>query len=185
MDPLVQRWLTFLPLLILLAWAAVVDARIRKIRNWLTVSLVICGFVQSFGALGAARTVSPGMSALGMLAGFSLPFLLFAIGALGGGDVKLMAGIGAWLGPWPVLLVFAAEAVIGMTIVLAQAAWSGKLRLLLRNTAVVTVNLLHVSDVGVDHVRQTGEGCRSIDRPLPFAVPTLFATLFVLYLGIS
>src|SRR5688500_14309130 len=108
MDPTTQRWLTYLQLLALLLWAAVEEARTRKIRNWLSLSLLLAGFLQSLGLFGADRTVGPGSSALGILVGFSLPFVLFAIGALGGGDVKLMAGIGAWLGPVPVLMVFGA-----------------------------------------------------------------------------
>lgn len=171
----------YLPLVLLLCWAAVEDSRTRRIRNWLTVSLMLGGLAQSFTPGG---TVSPGQSALGLLAGIGLPFVLFAIGALGGGDVKLLAGIGAWLGPAGVLQVFLAEAVIGMVIVLAQAAAAGRLRVLVRNTVLVAVNLMHLNELGVDHVRRTGQSCRSVDRPLPYAVPTLAATLFVLYVTV-
>jgi len=31
--------------------------------------------------------------------------VLFVLGAMGGGDVKLMAGLGTWMGPVPALLV--------------------------------------------------------------------------------
>ena len=81
------------------------------------------------------------------------------------------------------LEIFLAEGVIGMAIVLAQAAVTGRLRVLLRNTAVVAVNLWHLNDLGVRHVSETGKACRSVDRPLPFAVPVLAATLFVLYVS--
>ena len=37
--------------------------------------------------------------ALGMLAGLAVFFPFFALGGMGAGDVKLMAAIGAWLGP--------------------------------------------------------------------------------------
>src|SRR5687768_7459580 len=86
----------YAPLAVLLVWAAVVDARERKIRNWLTVSLMLSGLMQSWTPMA---TVGPGAAALGLLVGFALLVLPFAVGAIGGGDVKLMAGIGAWLGP--------------------------------------------------------------------------------------
>jgi prepilin peptidase CpaA len=105
---------------------------------------------------------------------------MFAIGAVGGGDVKLLAGIGAWLGPWAVFQVFCVEAVIGMVIVLAQAAAQGRTQTLLRNSAVLAVNLAHVNDVGLDHVKATGQSSRSVDRPLPYAVPVLIAVLILL-----
>src|SRR5580692_6643294 len=102
-------FLEYVPLLALLITAAVTDLRARRIPNWLTFSLVIAGLLQSFLAI---RTVAPWASALGLLAGFGLTFILFALGALGGGDVKLMAGVGAWIGPANVLAVFVVAALI-------------------------------------------------------------------------
>jgi prepilin peptidase CpaA len=182
---LAPRWAVYapyLPLLLLLCWAAADDIRSRRIRNWLTLAMLLGGIAQSFAVFGAARTVTPLASVLGLLVGLGLPLVLFAIGALGGGDVKLLMGIGAWLGPQAVLFIFAAEAVLGMGIVLAQALATGRLRILLRNSAIVAVNLWHVGDLGVQHVEETGRSCRSVDRPLPFAVPVLAATLIELYL---
>ncbi len=116
---------------------------------------------------------------LGFLTGFGLTIVLFVLGAVGGGDVKLLAGIGAWIGPGPTLAVFAVEAVLGAAIVLFQAVWQGRLSTLLRNSTVLAINLAHVGDVGMDHVSATGRSCRSVDRPLPFAVPTLAAVAMV------
>jgi prepilin peptidase CpaA len=170
-------FLEYVPLLALLVTAAVTDLRARRIPNWLTFSLVIAGLLQSFLAI---RTVAPGASALGLLAGFGLTFILFALGALGGGDVKLMAGVGAWVGPGPVVAVFAITAIIGMVIVLTQAIMQGRLRALLTNTTVLTINLVHLQDVGLEHAQATGRSCRSVDRPLPYAVPVLLAVLLML-----
>ena len=164
------------PLLLLLIWAAVIDWRERRIPNWLNAALIVGGLAQSFCG---AHVVSPWQSVLGLFTGAALPFVLFAIGAAGAGDVKLMAGIGAWLGPSGALAVYVIEKVLGLVIVLSQAAWQGRTRVLLRNSAVVAVNLLYVKDVGVEHAAQTGRSCRSVDRPLPFAVPALAATVLV------
>jgi len=165
------------PLLALMLVAAVVDVRQRRIPNWLTLLMIATGLTHGWIAHGADGLFT---SLLGLLAGASIPFVLFAIGAMGGGDVKLMAGVGAWLGAGPVLIVLVCEKVIGLVIVLIQAGWQGKLPALFSNSAVVAVNIMHIKDVGVDHVSGTGQGCRSIARPLPFAVPALLAVLFVL-----
>jgi prepilin peptidase CpaA len=169
--------LTAAPAFALLLWAAIEDMRSRRIPNWLTFSLVLSGIVQSFMS---GHLVSPSMSLLGFAVGFGLPLILFLIGALGGGDVKLLAGVGAWFGAGVVFRVFCLAAIVGMVMVIAQALAQGRTKVLMRNTAMVAINLAHVNDVGVEHARQTGQSCRSIDRPLPYAVPVLVAIAILL-----
>src|SRR4051812_24117971 len=98
------------PALALLLWAAIEDLRSRRIPNWLTFSLVLSGIAQSFAA---GSWISPSMSLAGFGVGFGLPLILFVIGALGGGDVKLLAGVGAWFGPGVVFRVFLLAAIVG------------------------------------------------------------------------
>jgi prepilin peptidase CpaA len=173
----VHQLISYAPLLLLLVWAAAVDLRRRRIPNWLTGLLILSGLAQSFLP---GQAVTPTASLIGMLAGAGVPFLLFAIGAMGGGDVKLMAGIGAWLGPMPAFAVLVVEKILGLIIVITQAVFERQMPTLLRNSAVVAVNLLYVKDVGLDHAARTGRDCRSIRRPLPFAVPTLAAVVLVI-----
>jgi prepilin peptidase CpaA len=168
-------------MLLLMGWAAVIDWRERRIPNWINGLLIAGGLVQSWFA---AHTVTPGQSVLGLLVGAALPFALFVLGAAGAGDVKLMAGAGAWLGPQGALALYVIEKILGLLIVVTQAAWQGRTRVLLRNSAIVAVNLLYVREVGVEHAARTGRSCRSVDRPLPFAVPALAAAvLVVLHMG--
>ena len=76
--------------------ACVTDLQSRRIPNWLT-----------FGAAAAAlvfHTAAPTggglmFAAAGWLVGALILFLPFALRGLGGGDVKLVAALGAWLGP--------------------------------------------------------------------------------------
>ncbi len=173
------RLLSLLPLLLMVALAAVQDLRTRKIRNWLTLSLGWSGLLCSLFAL---TRISPMQSVLGLLAGFALTFVLFAMGALGGGDVKLVAGVGAWIGPTNVLAVFVLAALVGLVIVLSQSLAQGRVATLFRNSAVLLLNIRHMHDLGADHVEQTAKSCRSVDRPLPYAVPVFFATLLLVML---
>lgn len=178
MLPLVQQ----VPLFALLIAAAIQDLHRRRIASWLTMGLALSGLIQSL-------TFAPSMTfvdaLLGLLAGFGLAFALFCLGALGGGDVKLMAGVGAWLGPMAALKIFAAAEVIGMLIVVSQALWQGRLHKLARNSAVLTLNLIHISQLGADHMTETGQSLAAVESPLPFAVPVLLATLALSLAGWS
>ncbi len=165
------------PLLALLFWAATVDWRSRRIPNWLTFTLMLSGMAVNSTGLGPVSGID---SFLGFCVGFGLLLLLFLLGALRGGDVKLMAGVGAWMGPTTVLKVIVLETLIGAAIVLCQAIAQRRGRILLRNSAVLAMNLAHVGDVGLDHVRETGQASRSVDRPLPYAVPVLIAVAILI-----
>ncbi len=174
------------PLLVMLAIAAVIDARYRRIPNWLTFGLLAAGLgraiVLGSTSWGAAAS-SLGHALLGMLVGAALPLVLYAISALGGGDVKLLAAVGAWLGPKPIVIIFLVEAVVGLVIVLIQAFAQGRVKVLFRNSALIAANMVSASEVGLEHTVETGKSLRSVNRPLPYAVPVLIATLLVVWAG--
>ena len=165
------------PLFALLGWAAVTDCAARRIPNWLSYTLVLGGFAHSF--TGAAP-VGWGGSLLGMLVGFALTFVFFAVGAMGGGDVKLLTGVGAWLGPLGVLLVFAVEAVVGMAQAVLQAAAQKRLGAVLRNSAFLAGSMAGGGDFAVASLPGPAEaGGRSMKQVLPYSVPVLVATALV------
>jgi prepilin peptidase CpaA len=164
-------------MLVLLVIAAVIDWRQRRIPNWLNAVLILSGLIQSILSGGLTGL---GWSLAGLFAAAAIPFVLFAIGALGAGDVKLMAGIGAWMGPLPALWVFIVEKVVGLVLVFVQALAQRRLKMLLHNSRLVALNLLFIREVGLAHVSSTGRSVRSIDRPLPYAVPALIAVIYVL-----
>ena len=164
------------PLVALLTCAAAIDLRVRRIPNWLTLSLMLCGFAQS---VTWAHIATPGQSALGFLTGFGLALLFFAIRAMGGGDVKLLAGIGAWLGPWPTVVVFAVQSILGMAFVLAYAAYTGRLKRLLQNSTVITMTFATAGETGgLGQATEMGEALSSSSR-VPWAVPVLLAIILL------
>jgi prepilin peptidase CpaA len=101
--------------------------------------------------------------------------------AVGGGDVKLMAALGAWVGAVPTLDIFAAAGIIGMIVVLTQATAQGRLTVLLRNTTVLTLSLAQADQVGIEHIVEMGSNSTSVRKPLPYAVIVLAATAVVLF----
>lgn len=166
--------LQYLPLIALLGTAVVIDWRERRIPNWLNLLTFLGGvFYVSMGWV----PVSGWSCLLGVLVGFGMVIPRVLLGATGAGDLKQHMAVGAWVGPVGILVIALASTVIGAVMAVAQAAYSGKLSMLARNSAVLAINLVHARTVGADHIEQTGKGFRSIDRPLPYAVPVFVATV--------
>lgn len=162
--------LAYLPLIVLMAIAARIDWKSRRLPNALNLLILIAGIGM---AARGELPVGIGMSLAGAATGFALLLPAFAINALGGGDVKLLTAVGAWTGPLGVVVVLIATTVLGAVLSVIQAAQAGKFRALLRNSGVLAINLVHVRTLGADHLEQTGRRFRSVDRPLPYAVPML------------
>lgn len=93
----------------LLLGAVYFDLRSRRIPNYLTLPAMGLGLLVSLAQGGLSGA---GTSMLGLLLGGGLLFPLFAYGKFGGGDVKLLAAIGALRGAsfvWRATLLGAAS----------------------------------------------------------------------------
>jgi prepilin peptidase CpaA len=168
------------PLVVLLLIAAMTDVRLRLIPNWLTITLLVTGIVQSFTPL---HLISPSQALLGAVVGLAVPLVLHMLGGLAAGDVKLLCGIGAWVGPRSILLVLAAAALAGLILVLIQCLIQGRLGILLRNTALLVLSLINLPRLGLRQVIETGQRCQSAKRPMPYAVTVLVGTLGLMVLS--
>ena len=109
---------------IVLIEAAVIDGRSLRVPNWLTFHFLIAGLIYAFLKGGSALFLT---SLAGAGVGLLTLLPLYAIGGMGAGDVKLMAGLGAWLGPWLVLWAFVATAMTGAVMAAAMIVYSGAL----------------------------------------------------------
>jgi prepilin peptidase CpaA len=111
--------------------ASVTDIWKFKVHNALTLPLLVGGLVYHAASGGWAGL---GDSALGMLFGFACLLMFFVMGGMGAGDVKLMAGVGAWLGMPLTLHVFIASS-------LAAGAYAVVLLTIGRNLGETWTNL--------------------------------------------
>ncbi len=87
--------------------AAGTDVWKFKVYNVLTFPALLTGLVAStcLGGWDGLRT-----ALLGAALGLGLLIVFFAMGGVGAGDVKLLAALGAWLGPNMIYQVFIASA---------------------------------------------------------------------------
>ena len=75
--------------------ATVEDLVERRISNWIPVVAFAAGLTCLAFSRGWRGAIS---SVLGAACGFAVFFVLYWLGGMGGGDVKLMAGLGAVVG---------------------------------------------------------------------------------------
>jgi len=90
--------------------AAIFDLRYQKIPNKLTFPLVIIA-LSYFGVTRGLEGLL--FSAGGMGLGIGILFVPYLMGGMGAGDVKLLGGVGAVLGPLGVFNAFVLTAFIG------------------------------------------------------------------------
>lgn len=106
------------------AVAAVEDLRRGRIPNWLTAAGVtgalLCAATGGWHALTRA--------AAGIAVGFVLFLPLYGLGAMGGGDVKLLAAFGGFLGPANIVMAVFLAAIAGALFALAMLLLSPQSR---------------------------------------------------------
>jgi prepilin peptidase CpaA len=110
-----------LVLMVLVLAAAIYDVRYRRIPNWITASGVVIGLaLNSFLYQGVAGLL---FALKGFGVGFGLYLLLYAIHAMGAGDVKLMAAVGSLVGWGDWFGIFLVTAILGgiMAIIVSLA----------------------------------------------------------------
>lgn len=113
------------PTVAVLAVATFTDLRSRRIPNWLVLPF-----------LGGGLTVSTWMhgwqglshSFCGALLGLVVYGILFWMGGMGAGDVKLCAAIGAWVGPQQLILALVLTGMAGGVMVFCWAMFGGFLK---------------------------------------------------------
>jgi prepilin peptidase CpaA len=122
-SSIVAHWPVWL-VAVTLVVAAVIDGWQLRVPNWLTFPMIVSGWVFGIAVGGWAGL---GESLLGTLVGLALLLPAYAIGGMGAGDVKLLAGVGAWVGATTTFYAFCVSALVGgviaLAMVLVQRSW--------------------------------------------------------------
>jgi prepilin peptidase CpaA len=155
--------------------ACVTDLRHRRIPNALTFGAAALALV-FHGVVGGL----PGLQSavIGWLVGTALFLPFFLVRGMGGGDVKLLAALGAWLGPGDALWLAIYASVAGGVMAVAVSLARGYLTTALHNllnllTYWVLVGPRPMPSLTLD---------RSDAPRLAFAVPMLIGTMVTVWL---
>src|SRR5262245_37379138 len=98
--------------------AAVTDIWKFKVYNVLTLPLLAAGLLYHGFRFELADSL------LGILFGFAALVPLYLVGGMGGGDVKLMAAVGAWLGMPLTFYVFLASSLAAGLYSIGLVVWT-------------------------------------------------------------
>ena len=110
------------PSVIVLVIATITDLRSRRIPNWLVLPFLVAGIVVSGLSHGWHGI---GQSLLGFALGGVLFGFLYWMGGMGMGDVKLLAAIGAWIGPGQLVVALVLTGIVGGVMALFWAIAGG------------------------------------------------------------
>lgn len=160
-----QLLATFVSLFVITA--AILDFRTKKIPNWITVPAAVAGL-----AFHAALPQGSGFvwALAGLGVGFVLLLLPWLLGGGGMGDVKLLAALGAWMGPLTILTVFGASAVLAA--VMAAAV-------MVSGTFTSGIHVTRRRYLDHQGAAAAGTLCKP-RRVIPFAIPVAASTIAVL-----
>jgi prepilin peptidase CpaA len=125
---------------VLAVTAAIFDLRQHRIPNWLTYPGMLIGLVARWvvyrhDSFLGWKGLASGFAGL-LLAG-GVMFIFFAVRAMGAGDVKIMAAIGAFVGPGTAVSVLLATAICGGVLAIGYALYRKRMVKTLKNLASV------------------------------------------------
>jgi prepilin peptidase CpaA len=157
-------------------YASWIDYKERRVPNWLNAALALVGFaVQGYfhGAGGLANGF------LGLLVGFGVLIIPWAMHGMGAGDVKLMAAIGVFFGPWMTFLAFAVGALLGGIIAAVMIVSSGRLQQAYANLGIIFVKVKS-RDTAFSEFGSAHSFAQGGSQLLPYGVPLTIGSLLVL-----
>lgn len=172
-------------LLCLLAVALASDIRSRRIPNPLIAAGIVLGLL-FHGVLPHPTTPSPFGDAQGLIyglagiaTGFAALLPLYALRAMGAGDVKLLMMVGAFLGPLQTVGTAVLTLFAGGVLAIVMALWTRSLRQVAGNLRFMFTNgairLAGGSSPGFEPLQQTAVR-------MPYAVAITAGTLLQLIL---
>ena len=148
----------------------------QRIPNALTLGAAAVAFI---AALASGGVGGLGSSAAGWLTGLLLFLPFYALGGMGAGDVKLLAAIGAWLGPLATFHTALYAGIAGGVFAVVVAVMRGCMRQTIANVRLLIV---HWRVAGL-----TAEPLLTLETSaspkLPYALPIFAGTVVTLWLS--
>ncbi len=157
------------------ALASWIDYAQRRVPNWLNVTLAAAGFAVQAAFFGWSGV---GAGFLGLLVGFGVLIIPWAMHGMGAGDVKLMAAIGVWFGPFMTLVSFALGAFIGGIVAVVMIFAAGRGSEAWANMGLILTKLQSKSTLFSEFAAAKSLGKKP--QLLPYGVPLSIGSVIVL-----
>jgi prepilin peptidase CpaA len=173
MHPVIQAVVTAVVIT-----AAVYDILYRRIPNWLVLPCWLLGFVLNAYLFGWEGLKSAGL-------GFGIAMLIFfplwLLQGMAAGDVKLMAAIGALVGPLVWFWIFVFSGLVGGVIAIVLMAVHKRFRKTFSNLGFLLWDLVHLRAPYLRSEEMT------VDSPRSFRLPhgAVFALGYLAFLGFA
>jgi len=152
--------------------AAVIDGYALKVPNWITYPLVFSGWAYSgifFGWEGL------GWSLIGTLVGLALLLPLYSIGGMGAGDVKLLAGVGAWVWASVTFYAFCLSTIFGAVIAIGMVLYRRAWRKHRDQTMMILGEIMTIRDP--NQLAAIAAERKSSMLLLPYGIPIAIGTI--------
>jgi prepilin peptidase CpaA len=155
--------------------ACVTDVRERRIPNVLTFGAAAAALLVHFLSHGSSGLAT---AATGWVIGTAVFLPFFLLGGMGAGDVKLMAALGAWLGPADAFWLAIYASIAGGVAAVVVSLWYGYLGQAVRNVSSMLLFWCLVGPRPVPSV--TLEDSRA--PRLAYAIPIFLGTVMTVWL---
>ncbi len=175
---IIENWPYWLVSIVLVV-AAVIDGIQLKVPNWITFPMIISGWIYSaiaYALTGDAWWAGLGWSLAGTAVGLVLLLPAYAVGGMGAGDVKLLAGVGAWTYCVTTFYAFCVSVLIGALLAVLMIVARGGIRkhsmqfMMILNEFSVIRNPETLSAIAADRKSQM--------LLLPYGIPIAIGTIF-------
>ena len=158
--------------------AAYIDGKELRVPNKITYPMILAGWVYSmlsYGVAGDGWYVGLVWSLAGTAVGLATLLPAYSVGAMGAGDVKMMAAVGSWVYCWTTFYAFCLSAIVGAVLAVAMILLSGEAKkhwnqiFFLFNEIMTVRNPETLSAIAADR--------KSSMRLLPYGIPLAIGTV--------
>lgn len=176
---LLSNWHVKLVCLVLIV-AAYIDGKQLRVPNWLTFPLVLTGL--AFNAwMGGWSGLGSG--ALGMIVGLACLVPLYAVGGMGAGDVKLLAGVGAWLGAAVTFYAFCVSAIVGAAMAIVMVLYRRRATQFYANLLMICTEWMQIRNP--KELSKLADERKPTMFLLPYGIPICVGSIaYFLYAGL-
>ena len=176
-EAVVAHWPVWVVTITLIV-AAVIDGFELRVPNWITLPMIVTGWIYScIAATGQGDPWYVGLmwSLAGTVVGLALLLPAYAIGGMGAGDVKLLAGVGAWMHAMHTAYAFGVSAVVGALLAVLMVIFHRGMKKHAAQFMMILNEIMTVRDP--EKLSEIARERKSSMMLLPYGIPIAIGTI--------